>query len=312
MRTRAIRFHDYGGAEVLRFEEIEQPAPKDGEILVRVHAASVNPVDWKIRDGLVRKRFNPQLPVIPGGDLSGEVAAVGPGVTDFRVGDPVFAMIGLLGAYAGHVTFKSAMAASKPATIDHVQAASVPLVGLTAWQALHEQAELRPGQRVFVLAAAGGVGGFAVQLARAAGAIVIASAAAKNADYVRGLGASEVLDYRIDSAAQYAGGVDLVMDLAGGDASIRALELLTPAGALVAIAAPSEALKERAAKLGRRVLALQGRPDGAQLAQIASLIDAGKVTTTVAAVFPLAEAAAAQELSKLGRTRGKIILNAVA
>ena len=312
MRTRAIRFHDYGGAEVLRFEEIEQPAPKDGEMLVRVHAASVNPVDWKIRDGLVRKRFNPQLPVIPGGDLSGEVAAVGPGVTDFRVGDPVFAMIGLLGAYAGHVTFKSAMAASKPATIDHVQAASVPLVGLTAWQALHEQADLRPGQRVFVLAAAGGVGGFAVQLARAAGAIVIASAAAKNADYVRGLGASEVLDYRIDSAAQYAGGVDLVMDLAGGDASIRALELLTPAGALVAIAAPSEALKERAAKLGRRVLALQGRPDGAQLAQIASLIDAGKVTTTVAAVFPLAEAAAAQELSKLGRTRGKIILNAVA
>jgi NADPH:quinone reductase-like Zn-dependent oxidoreductase len=312
MRTRAIRFHDYGGAEVLRFEEIEQPAPKDGEILVRVHAASVNPVDWKIRDGLVRKRFNPQLPVIPGGDLSGEVAAVGPGVTDFRVGDPVFAMIGLLGAYAGHVTFKSAMAASKPATIDHVQAASVPLVGLTAWQALHEQADLRPGQRVFVLAAAGGVGGFAVQLARAAGAIVIASAAAKNADYVRGLGASEVLDYRIDSAAQYAGGVDLVMDLAGGDASIRALELLTPAGALVAIAAPSEALKERAAKLGRRVLALQGRPDGAQLAQIASLIDAGKVTTTVAAVFPLAEAAAAQELSKLGHTRGKIILNAVA
>ena len=312
MRTKAIRFHDYGGAEVLHFEEIEQLAPKDGEILVRVHAASVNPIDWKIRDGLVRKRFNPQLPVIPGGDLSGEVAAVGPGVTNFRVGDPVFAMIGLLGAYAEHVTFKAAMAASKPASIDHVQAASVPLVGLTAWQALHEQADIRPGQRVFVLAAAGGVGGFAVQLARAAGALVIASAAAKNADYVRGLGASEVLDYRIDSAARYAGGVDLVMDLAGGDASIRALELLTPAGALVAIAAPSEALKERAAKLGRRVLAPQGRPDGAQLAELASLIDAGKVTTTVAAVFPLAEAAAAQELSKLGHTRGKIILNAVA
>jgi NADPH:quinone reductase-like Zn-dependent oxidoreductase len=297
---------------VLRFEEIEQPAPKDGEILVRVHAASVNPVDWKIRDGLLRKRFNLQLPVIPGSDLSGEVAAVGPGVTNFRVGDPVFAMIGLLGAYAEHVTLKAAMAASKPASIDHVQAASVPLVGLTAWQALHEQGDLRPGQRIFVLAAAGGVGGFAVQFARAAGAIVIASAAVKNADYVRGLGASEVLDFRIDSAVQYAGGVDLVMDLAGGEASVRALELLTPAGALVAIAAPSEALKERAAKLGRRLLSLQGRPDGAQLAQITSLIDAGQVTTSVAAVFPLAEAAAAQELSKLGHTRGKIILNAVA
>jgi NADPH:quinone reductase-like Zn-dependent oxidoreductase len=312
MRTKAIRFHDYGGPEALHFEEIEQPAPKDGEILVRVHAASVNPVDWKIRDGLVRKRFNLPLPVIPGGDLSGEVAAVGPGVTHFAVGQPVFAMIGLWGAYAEHVAFNAAMAARKPASIDHVQAASVPLVGLTAWQALHEQGELRRGQRVFVHAAAGGVGGFAVQLARAAGAVVIASAAAKNADYVRGLGASEVLDYRTDSAAHHAGSIDLVVGLAGGDASVRSLELLTPAGALLAVAAPSEALKERAAKLGRRVLALQVRPDGAQLAQIASLIDAGTVTSTVAAVFPLAEAAAAQELSKLGHTRGKIVLKAAA
>jgi NADPH:quinone reductase-like Zn-dependent oxidoreductase len=295
---------------VLRFEEIEQPAPKDGEILVRVHAASVNPVDWKIRGGLVRKRFNLPLPVIPGGDLSGEVAAVGAGVANFAVGQPVFAMIGLWGAYAEHVAFNAAMAARKPASIDHVQAASVPLVGLTAWQALHEQGGLRPGQRVFVLAAAGGVGGFAVQLARAAGAVVIASAGAKNADYVRGLGASEVLDYRTDSAVHHAGSIDLVVDLAGGDASVRSLELLTPGGALLAVAAPSEALKERAAQLGRRVLALQARPDGAQLALIASLIDAGKVTSTVAAVFPLAEAAAAQELSKLGHARGKIVLKA--
>jgi NADPH:quinone reductase-like Zn-dependent oxidoreductase len=312
MQTKAIRFHDYGGAQVLRFEEIERPAPKAGEILVRVHAVSVNPVDWKIREGLLRKRFNLPLPVIPGGDLSGEVAAVGAGVTDFAVGQPVFALIGLWGAYAEHAAFNASMAARKPASIDHVHAASVPLTGLTAWQALQEHGALRRGQCVFVHAAAGGVGGFAVQLARAAGADVIASASAKNADYVRGLGAKEVIDFRTDSAEPYAGSVDLVIDLLGGETSTRSLALLKAGGVLVSVAPPAAALQEQAAKLGRRALGMQVRPDGAQLAQIAALIDAGQVTTTVAAVFPLAEAGAAQELSKLGHTRGKIILKAVA
>jgi NADPH:quinone reductase-like Zn-dependent oxidoreductase len=312
MQTKAIRFHDYGGAQVLRFEEIERPAPKAGEILVRVHAVSVNPVDWKIRGGLLRKRFDLPLPVIPGGDLSGEVAAVGAGVADFAVGQPVFALIGLWGAYAEHAAFNASMAAPKPASIDHIHAASVPLAALTAWQALHEQGALRRGQRVFVHAAAGGVGGFAVQLARAAGADVIASASAENADYVRGLGAKEVIDFRTDSAETYAGSVDLVFDLVGGGAGTRSLALLKAGGVLVAVAPPSGTLHEQAAKLGRRALNLQVRPDGAQLAQIAALIDAGQVTTTVAAVFPLAEAGAAQELSKLGHTRGKIILKAVA
>jgi len=312
MKTKAIRFHDYGGPEVMRFEEVEQPMPKEGEILVRIHAVSVNSVDWKIRSGLARKRFNLPPPIIPGGDLSGEVAAVGAAVTDFAAGQSVFAMIGLWGAYAEHAAFDASMAARKPASIDHVHAASVPLAGLTAWQALHEQGALTPGQRVFVHAAAGGVGGFAVQLARVAGAEVIASASAQNADYVRGLGANEVIDFRVDSAEPYMGSVDLVFDLVGGDASIRSLALLKPGAALVAVAAPSQALREQGEKLGRRVLSLQVRPDGAQLARIAALIDAGKVTTTVAAVFPLAEASAAQELSKLGHTRGKIILRAVA
>ncbi len=312
MKTKAIRFHDYGGPEVMRLEEVEQPMPKEGEILVRIHAVSVNSVDWKIRSGLVRKRFNLPPPIIPGGDLSGEVAAVGAAVTDFAAGQSVFAMIGLWGAYAEHAAFDASMAAHKPASIDHVHAASVPLAGLTAWQALHEQGALTPGQRVFVHAAAGGVGGFAVQLARVAGAEVIASASAQNADYVLGLGANEVIDFRVDSAEPYMGSVDLVFDLVGGDASIRSLALLKPGAALVAVAAPSQALREQGEKLGRRVLSLQVRPDGAQLARIAALIDAGKVTTTVAAVFPLAEASAAQELSKLGHTRGKIILRAVA
>ena len=235
----------------------------------------------------MRKRFNLPLPVIPGGDLSGEVAAVGAGVTDFAVGQPVFALIGLWGAYAEHAAFNASMAAPKPASIDHVHAASVPLAGLTAWQALHEQGALRRGQRVFVHAAAGGVGGFAVQLARAAGADVIASASAENADYVRGLGAKEVIDFRTDSAEPYAGSVDLVFDLVGGETR-HPLARAPQAGrcARRSCARPVEALHEQAAKLGRRVLDLQVRPDGAQLAQIAALIDAGKVTTTVAAVFP--------------------------
>ena len=311
MKTKAIRFHVYGEPEVMRFEEIERPVPKEGEILVRIQAVSVNSVDWKIRSGLLQKRFDLPLPIIPGCDLSGEVIAVGAAVTDFAVGQSVFAMIGLRGAYAEHGAFNASMAAYKPANIDHVHAASVPLAGLTAWQALYEQGALTSGQRVFVHAAAGGVGGFAIQLARAAGAEVIASASAKNADYVRGLGANEVIDFRVDSAESHMGSIDLVFDLVGGDASIRSLALLKPDGALVAVAAPSEALKEQAGKLGRRVLSLQVRPDGAQLARIAALIDAGKVTTTVAAVFPLAEASAAHELSRLGHTRGKIILSTV-
>ena len=309
--TKAIRFHEYGGPEIMRLEEIPRPVPKAGEILVRVHAMGVNPVDWKVREGLARSRLNLTLPAIPGGDLSGVVEEVGSGVSGAKAGDAVFAMIGLTGAYAERVAFKAEQAAPKPRTLDHVHAASVPLAALTAWQALFEQAGLKNGQRVLVHAAAGGVGGFAVQIARQAGATVVGTASAANADYVRGLGAAEVIDYRKegDFAAQ-RGRFDVVFDLIGGPTSLKSLELLRKGGVHVG-GLPSPALAQQADVTGIRVSTLQVRPDGRQLSEIAALIDAGKIRTTIAAVFPLREAGRAHEQSKTGHTRGKIVLDAM-
>jgi len=305
--SRAIRFHEYGGPEVMKLEEVPRPLPQAGELLVRVHALGVNPVDWKIRSGLARARFNPPLPVIPGGDLAGVVEALGPGVTDFQPGQPVFAFIGLMGAYADELAIKAAVAAPKPQSMDFVQAASVPLASLTAWQALFEQAELKSGQRLLVHAAAGGVGGFAVQIARQAGATVVGTASAANADYVRGLGAEEVIDYRGGDFARFKGSFDVVFDLIGGDTSLLSLELLRGGGVHVG-GAPATALADKAAAAGIRVKNVLVRPDGKQLSEISRLIDAGKIRTTIAAAFPWEQAGLAHEQSKGGHTRGKIVL----
>ena len=219
---------------------------------------------------------------------SGVVAEVGAQVTDFSVGQPVFAMVGLLGAYAEYVAIKAAFAAPAPATLDGMQAASVPLAALTAYQALFEHGGLKAGQRALVHAAAGGVGGFAVQLARSAGAEVVGTASAANADYVRGLGAAAVIDYRspdVDLASQ--GRFDLVLDLVGGDASLQSLRRMRPGGVMVGGVPPGEALQQQAAAAQVRVLGIQVHPDGRQLREIAALIDAGKVGTTIAAVYPM-------------------------
>ena len=205
--TKAIRFHEYGGPEVMKLEEIPRPVPKDDEILVRVHAMSVNPVDWKIREGYVRKMMDIPLPAIPGGDLSGVIEAAGAQAGGLAVGQSVYAMIGLMGAYAEHVAIKAEIAAPKPASLDHVHSASVPLAALTAYQGFFEQGGLKAGQRVLVHAAAGGVGGFAVQLARNAGAEVMGTASPSNAEYVRTLGAVDVIDYHDADYAAHAGSI---------------------------------------------------------------------------------------------------------
>lgn len=305
---KAIRFHDYGGPEVMKYEEVAKPSPKEDEILVRVHAVSVNPVDWKIREGHVRKRIQIPLPGTPGGDLSGVVEQAGSAVAGFKAGDPVFAHIGLLGAYADYVVIKPQMAAPKPARMDHVQAASVPLAGLTAWQALFGTGGLKAGQRVLVQAAAGGVGMFAVQFARQAGAEVVGTCSAANAEFVRGLGASRTIDYRSESFEPYARSFDLVLDSIGGETGLQSLGLLKPGGILVGVAPPGDAVVAKANESGLRAVGMMVRPDGESLAKIARLIDAGEVTTSVAAVFPLAEAGRAHEQIKLGHTRGKIVL----
>ena len=305
---KAIRYHDYGGPEVMKLEEIDRPVPKDDEILVRVQAMGVNPVDWKIREGHVRKRINIPLPATPGGDIAGVVEQVGSAVTGFKVGQPVFAMIGLLGGYAEYVAAKAQAVAPMPSNIDALQGASVPLAALTAWQALFDHGGLKAGQRVLVHAAAGGVGSFAVQFAKEAGADVAGTCSAGNAPFVRELGASQVIDYHTDYFAANAGRFDVVLDSIGGDTAMRSLELLKAGGILVGVAPPSEAVVQQATAAGCRAVGFQVKPDGAALAKISALIEAGKVRTTVAAVFPLAEAGKAHDLIKLNHTRGKIVL----
>jgi NADPH:quinone reductase-like Zn-dependent oxidoreductase len=309
--TNAIRFHDYGGPEVMKLEQIPLPVPQADEILVRVHAMGVNPADWKIREGLFRKRINIPLPAIPGGDISGVIEQVGAEAKGVSVGQPVFAMIGLLGAYAEHVAIKPGITAPKPANLDHMQAASVPLAALTAWKGLFELGGLERGQRVLIHAAAGGVGSFAVQLARNAGAKVVGTASADNVAYLSELGADEVIDYRKGSFEAHAHGFDVILDLISGETGARSLQLLKKGGIHVGVLPPPEPLLQQAEAAGLRVAAVQVVPDGGRLREIGKLIEAGKVRTTVAAVFPLEQAAQAHEESKKGHTRGKIVLKSI-
>lgn len=305
-RVKAVRIHAYGGAEVLCYEDIPRPAAGPGEVLVRVHAASVNPVDWKIRNGFVKAMY-PTPPMAPlGGDLAGVVEDVGAGVSDFAPGDEVFGMIGLLGAYAEYVVAKAEHLAPKPRGLDFINAASVPLVALTAWQALFDTAQLQAGQRILIHAAAGGVGSMAVQLARWKGAHVTGTASPGNAEYLREIGAEAVIDYHQTPVAAMPGDFDVVLDLAGGDTAERSLQLLKPGGIVVVVAgrpAPREPDSQ-----GRRLVGIFGQASGDTLRQIGTLLDAGEIRTEIAAVFELEDVAAAHDLSEQGHTRGKIVL----
>lgn len=305
---KAIRFHDWGDSSVLRYEDIERPVAKAGEVLIRVKAIGLNPVDWKLRSG-VGKRFGLPLPLVVGADIAGVVESVGEGVTAFKAGDEVFSMIGLWGAYQEYVSVKADFVAPKPKSMDFVQAASVPLAALTAWQGMFEKASLQAGQTALVYGAAGGVGMFGVQFAKAKGARVVATASAKNADFVRGLGADDIVDYRTDPASRYPQNVDLALDMIGGDAADHCIDALKNGGAHVQVSpGGTEHLADKAAAKNVARVAVQVHPDGGQLREIAALIDAGKVKTEVAAVFSLADTAKAQDLSAQGHTRGKIVL----
>lgn len=307
---KAIRYHDYGGPEVMRYEDAPKPAPANDQILVRVYAMGVNPVDWKIREGHVRQAFQLPMPATPGGDISGVVEQAGGGAPGFRVGDEVFAMIGLWGACAEYVCIKPAIAALKPRTMNHLQAASVPLAALTAWQALTEKGELKTGQNILVHAAAGGVGQFAVQFARHMGATVVGTCSPANNEFVTGLGASATLDYHADIYAANKGRFDVVLDTMGGEVAIQSMSLLKPNGILVGVARPTDKSQAAAAAAGVRTTGIMVRPDGAQLTEISRLIDAGTVKTAIAQVFPLSDIGKAHDLIKTGHTRGKIVLKA--
>jgi len=309
---KAIRFHEYGGPEVLRYEDAPKPEPAPGEVLVRVHAAGINPVDWKIRQGYMKAMRPYPLPLIPGWDLSGVVETNGPGATRFQPGDGVYSRpdLGRNGAYAEYIAVREEELAVKPKTLDHLHAAAVPLTALTAWQALFDAGGVTAGQTVLIHAAAGGVGSFAVQLAHWRGARVIGTASARNHEYLKSLGCDQAIDYTTTRFEDVVRDVDMVLDTMSGETRARSWSVIRKGGILVTILGPGPS-EEEAASRGVRAALFLVRADAAQLSEIAQLIDAGIVKVHLDAVFPLADAAHAHELSATNRVRGKIVLKVV-
>lgn len=304
----ALRIHGYGGPEVLVLEEAPRPSPGEGELLVRIHAAAVNPVDWKIREGHLKDMLHHKLPLIMGWDMSGTVVETGHGATRFEAGDEVFSRPDIMrdGTYAEYIVVRETEVALKPKTLDHLHAAAIPLAATTAWQALFDAAGLSQGQKVLIHAASGGVGSFAVQLAKWKGAYVIGTASARNHDYLRSLGADEVVDYRAVRFEEAVRDVDVVFDTMGGETQERSWKVLKPGGILVSILSPPSA--ETAAAHGLRQTFVFMQPNAAELTAMAKLVDAGKLKVLVETIVPLAEAKRAQELNRMGHTRGKIVL----
>jgi NADPH:quinone reductase-like Zn-dependent oxidoreductase len=305
---KAIRVHEYGGPEVLRYEEAPRPEPGPGEVLVRIRAAGVNPVDWKVREGLRREALAYRMPFVPGWDVSGVVEATGPNVTLLTRGDEVYGYPSVVrnGAYAEYAVVPEAELALKPRSVDHVLAASVPIAALTAWQGLFDAGGLRTEQKVLIHGGAGGVGSFAVQLARWKGAFIVATASGRNQEFLRNLGADLTIDYEKTRFDRLVCDADVVFDTIGGDTLKRSWKVLKKGGVLVSTVEKPSA--EAAAAHGVRAMLVSTRADTAQLAEIAKLVDAGMVRPIVEAVFPLNEARRAQELSQTGHARGKIVL----
>ena len=306
---KTIRQEVLGGPEVLELVEVDAPEPRPTEVLVRTAAAGVNPVDWKTR---ANGAFLGQPPFTVGWDVAGTVEAVGRGVTRFEPGDRVFGMPRFpaeAACYAELVTSPSRQLARTPATLSDVEAAALPLAGLTAWQALVETAGVGPGTRVVILGAAGGVGHLAVQIAKARGAWVAGTASAGKHPFLAELGADEAIDYRSEAVEERVRGADVLLDLVGSPDTGEALAALRDDGLALIIpsAAALDALRERAA--GRvRVVNLLVEPDRAGLEELAALVEAGRLRPHIAETFPLADAGSAHELGEQGRTQGKLVL----
>jgi NADPH:quinone reductase-like Zn-dependent oxidoreductase len=311
---RAITQPAFGGPEVLQLGDVPKPEPLPTEILVRVHAAGVNPVDWKTREGTGMAHVLGAPPFVLGWDVAGVVEAVGWGVSTLAVGDEVYGMPWFpraAGGYAEYVTAPARQFARKPASATMEQAAATPLAALTAWQALVDTAKVTAGQRVLITAAAGGVGHFAVQFARLLGAHVIATGSARNHEWLTRLGADEVIDYTRARFEDQIQDVDVAIDLVGNDddTGLRALSTLRAGGLLVAVpGGVSPELQAAADAQGKRVTAFLVEPDGAALTTIGAHIEAGRVQVEVDQVLPLAAAGKAHDLVATGHTRGKVVL----
>ena len=304
----AWRVHEFGPPDVMRFERVPRPNPGPGEVLVKVEAAGVGPWDGWIRAG---KSALPQpLPLTLGSDLSGEIIAVGPGVSDLRVGDQVYGVTNpqFIGAYAEYALASAAMVSRKPTSLTYIEAASVPVIAVTAWQALFDQAQLKAGQTVLIHGAAGNVGAYAVQLARRAGVRTIATAATDDMAFVRNLGANTVIDYRTQRFEEDVRDADAVIDLVGGETQKRSFQVLRRGGKLIsAVSRPDQHLAE---SHGVEAAFFLVNVTSQYLAEIASLLDGGELRTHVGAVLPLADAREAHLMLERVRPqpKGKIVL----
>ncbi|CAN5120261.1 NADP-dependent oxidoreductase [soil metagenome] len=304
---KAVRFHAYGGAELLKIEDVPRPTPAAGELLVRVIAAGVNPVDAKVRQGTF-KQPGATLPLIPGYDISGIVEAAGAKATKFKKGDSVYAYLSLTrgGAYAEYAIVPEKDAAPKPKNLTHAEAAAVPLAALTAWQALVEKAKLESGQAALIHGGSGGVGSFAVQIAKARGAKVVATASTRNQEFLRELGVDQPINYRATKFEEVVSDIDVVLDTVGSDTLTRSYDIVKKGGIIVSIV--DQPAKEELEKRSIRGAVFLVQPNGEQLAAIGQLIEAGQVKSSLTHTFPMAEVGRAHEAIASGHTRGKLVL----
>jgi NADPH:quinone reductase-like Zn-dependent oxidoreductase len=304
---KAVRVYSFGGPDVMRVEDLPIPAPGPDEVLIRVEAAGVNPVDYKIRAG----EFKPvglQMPITLGRDVAGVVEQIGSRVNQFNAGDAVYALLDReRGSYSEYVVAKAENVVCKPKKLDFLHAAGVPLASLTAWQGLFDHGRLQPGERVLIHGASGGVGHFAVQFAKDRGAYVIATARAEDRELLQRLGADEVIDYKTERFEDRAKEIDLVLDLVAGETQERSWQCLRPGGRLVStLQPPSEAEAVRHHATGSVFMV---EPKSAELEQISKMIDGGKVTVVVQQSFPLTEVRQAHELLENEHVRGKVVLS---
>ena len=305
---KAIVVHNYGGPEVLKYEDTRRPEPKEDQILVRAIEAGVNPVDASIRSERGAKFFGITLPFIPGYDIAGVVEKTGAKIAKFKPGDSVYAYLSLKdgGGYAEYAVATEVEAAPKPKSIRFVEAAGVPVVALTAWQALIDTAKLSVGQTVLIHGGSGGVGSFAIQIAKARGAKVIATASTANQDLLKQLGADVAIDYTKQKFEDVAKDVDVVLDSVGKDTLARSYGVVKKGGFIVTLVSRLD--QAELDKHGIRGASLSVNPDSSELAEIGKLIDANKIKVIVSQTFPLSEAMKAQEQVATGHTRGKIVL----
>jgi NADPH:quinone reductase-like Zn-dependent oxidoreductase len=305
MFMKAVVVRQWGGSEQAVVEEGDIPQPGADEVLVRVRASSINPLDWKIREGYLQQYVS--LPFRLGSDFAGDIEQVGDDVHDLQIGDGVYGMKGLTGGGFAHYTVaKASMVARKPRSLEYGEAAAVPHAGSAAWQALFEHGQVNPGQRVLIHAAAGGVGHFAVQFAKHAGAYVIGTASASNADFVRGLGADEVIDYNTVAFESAVSDVDLVLDTLGFDVAARSLGVIKPGGTIVGIVTPAPMDAAAARQVTSKFFGAEPRRD--HLEKLAQHIDAGHAKPHVSRTLPFGQIHDGLHLSQQQHVRGKIVV----